>query len=106
MTNQTRWRQAFSSVRLAPVLATLAVVAMAGPVAAQPVYKDLKRFGPPPPVGPALTLLPPPTASVSAADGYGRPPRNVTGGPGYVGSDYGLGKPSFTGLGSRPDWGR
>jgi hypothetical protein len=33
---------------------------------------------------------------------YGRP---VNGGPGYVGSDYGLGKPAFTGLGSRPDWG-
>jgi hypothetical protein len=31
--------------------------------------------------------------------------RPVTGGPGYVGSDYGLGKPAFTGLGSRPDWG-
>jgi hypothetical protein len=29
----------------------------------------------------------------------------VNGGPGYVGSDYGLGKPAFTGLGSRPDWG-
>ncbi|MDB5559113.1 MAG: hypothetical protein JWQ36_2047 [Enterovirga sp.] len=40
---------------------------------------------------------------------WGRPPRPlgrpVTGGPGYVGSDYGLGKPAFTGLGSRPDWG-
>ena len=34
------------------------------------------------------------------------PPRQVTGGPGYVGSDFGLGKPSFYGLGSRPDWGR
>ena len=33
---------------------------------------------------------------------HGRP---VNGGPGYVGSDYGLGKPAFTGLGSRPDWG-
>lgn len=34
------------------------------------------------------------------------PPRVVTRQPGYVGSDYGLGKPAFTGLGSRPDWGR
>jgi hypothetical protein len=33
---------------------------------------------------------------------HGRP---VNGGPGYVGSDYGLGKPAYTGLGSRPDWG-
>ena len=40
---------------------------------------------------------------------WGRAPRPhgppVTGGPGYVGSDYGLGKPAFTGLGTRPDWG-
>lgn len=35
-----------------------------------------------------------------------RPARRVTGGPDYVGSDYGLGKPAFYGLGSRPDWGR
>lgn len=35
-----------------------------------------------------------------------RPPRRVTGGPGYVGSDWGLGKPSFYGIGTRPDWGR
>ena len=35
-----------------------------------------------------------------------RPRRRVTGGPDYVGSDYGLGKPSFSGIGSRPDWGR
>ena len=35
-----------------------------------------------------------------------RPARRVTDGPDYVGSDYGLGKPSFYGIGSRPDWGR
>lgn len=34
------------------------------------------------------------------------PPRRVTGGPDYVGSDYGLGKPSYLGIGTRPDWGR
>lgn len=39
-------------------------------------------------------------------DGLVRPRRRVTGGPDYVGSDYGLGKPSFYGIGSRPDWGR
>lgn len=44
-------------------------------------------------------------------DAYGReistrPRRRVTGGPGYVGSEYGLGKPSFYGIGTRPDWGR
>ena len=35
-----------------------------------------------------------------------RPARRVMGGSDYVGSDYGLGKPSYFGLGSRPDWGR
>ncbi len=52
------------------------------------------------------------TTSVFEAERYGawgRPPlphgRPVNSGPGYVGSDYGLGKPAFTGLGSRPDWG-
>lgn len=35
-----------------------------------------------------------------------RPPRRVTGGPGYVGSEWGLGKPSYYGIGTRPDWGR
>ena len=35
-----------------------------------------------------------------------RPPTRVMGGPGYVGSDYGLGKPAFSGVGPRPDWGR
>ena len=35
-----------------------------------------------------------------------RPARRVTGDLGYVGSDFGLGKPAFYGLGTRPDWGR
>ncbi|MDB5591697.1 hypothetical protein [Enterovirga sp.] len=35
-----------------------------------------------------------------------RPARRVTGGPGYVGSEWGLGKPSYYGIGTRPDWGR
>ncbi|WP_375459549.1 hypothetical protein [uncultured Enterovirga sp.] len=35
-----------------------------------------------------------------------RPPRRLTGGPGYVGSEWGLGKPSYYGIGTRPDWGR
>jgi hypothetical protein len=50
--------------------------------------------------------------NAAEADGYaawGRPVRPhgrpVNGGPGYVGSDYGLGKPAYTGLGTRPDWG-
>lgn len=35
-----------------------------------------------------------------------RPARRVTGGPDYAGSEWGLGKPMYYGLGSRPDWGR
>jgi hypothetical protein len=35
-----------------------------------------------------------------------RPARRVMGGPDYVGSAYGLGKPPFSGVGPRPDWGR
>jgi hypothetical protein len=76
----------------AVVLLAAAISARAeGPGA---VYKDLERYGDAPPMieprrhGPSKRL--------------GRP---VTGSPGYVGSDYGLGKPAFTGLGSRPDWG-
>jgi hypothetical protein len=33
------------------------------------------------------------------------PPRRTNRTPGYVGSDWGLGRPAYTGLGSRPDWG-
>ena len=43
---------------------------------------------------------------VRAPDLIGSPPRRIDAGPGYAGSEYGLGKPAFTGLGSRPDWGR
>lgn len=35
--------------------------------------------------------------------GRHRPRRLVTGGPGYVGSSWGLGKPSYWGIGTRPD---
>lgn len=35
-----------------------------------------------------------------------RPARRVIGSPDYVGSAWGLGKPSYYGLGTRPDWGR
>jgi hypothetical protein len=78
---------------------------------AQPVYKDRERFdamspgaagrGPvgaePPPFADPRVFRPP------VLGPHGRP---VNGGPGYVGSDYGLGKPAYTGLGTRPDWGR
>lgn len=87
--------------------AVVAAGLLAGsPALAQPVYKDLERFGPAPIGVPLRPLVALPPALVLDPDAIGRPPRLVTGGPGYVGSDYGLGKPSFTGLGSRPDWGR
>lgn len=38
--------------------------------------------------------------------GPARPHRRVMGGPDYVGSNWGLGKPPVSGIGPRPDWGR
>ena len=35
-----------------------------------------------------------------------RPRRRIMGGPDYVGSTWGLGKPPVSGIGPRPDWGR
>ncbi len=35
-----------------------------------------------------------------------RPVRRIMGGPGYAGTSYGLGKPAYSGIGPRPDWGR
>lgn len=92
--------------RALPALAGVLILAAgcgAGAAAhAQPVYKDLERFGTLP--APRASLLPPSLAY--AEPETGRPARRLNGGPGYVGSDYGLGKPSVTGLGTRPDWGR
>lgn len=80
-----------------------------------PVYKDLERFdrtgsdrpGPdrPGPDRPGLDrpMIETYGARDPAEDARRRPRRAVNGDAGYVGSDYGLGKPSFTGLGSRPD---
>ena len=86
-----------------PILLLLCCLALlAGPVCAQPVYKDLERFGTGYAPEPSPDYAPP-----RGSGGHGpRPGRRVDGGPGYVGSDYGLGRPAFTGLGSRPDWGR
>lgn len=88
-------------IRALALLAVLLMPAAAWPQ--EPVYKDLERFGPTR-LGPPGSPPPP-----RIAPGHGAPPhpaRVFTGDPGYVGSDYGLGKPAFTGLGSRPDWGR
>jgi hypothetical protein len=81
-----------------------ALAQMAGPPPA-PVYKDAERFAEPGygyGYGSAPNLHPPGPMVVGPLS----PRRPVTGGPGYAGSEYGLGKPSFNGLGSRPDWGR
>lgn len=80
-----------------PVLS--AALALCGPAAQAegPVYKDVERF---------VAHRPAPDIIVEESVRRPTPPRRVTGGPGYAGSEYGLGKPAFTGLGSRPDWGR
>lgn len=70
-----------------------------------PVYKDLERFdrsGSDRPV-PGRPMIDTYGGRDPAEEARRRPRRVVNGDPGYVGSDYGLGKPSFTGLGSRPD---
>jgi hypothetical protein len=67
---------------------------------AGPIYKDAERFSEPGYRDEASQV--PPYADARAF----RPSRRIMGGPGYAGSEYGLGKPSFWGLGSRPDWGR
>ena len=90
-------------VRFGLLIATCAAIGAGAPAQAEAggsVYKDRERFGP--------------FVSDVERSGDGLvdrphdrgPPRRVTGGPGYVGSEFGLGKPAFTGLGSRPDWGR
>lgn len=70
-----------------------------------PVYKDLERFDRPGPARPGMDrpMIETYAGRDPAEEARRRPRRVVNGDPGYVGSDYGLGKPSFTGLGSRPD---
>ena len=65
-----------------------------------PVYKDLERFDRP---GSDRPMIETGGGRDPAEDARRRPRRVTNGDAGYVGSDYGLGKPSFTGLGSRPD---
>lgn len=85
--------------RLAAAVLGSTLAALASPGSASPygaVYKDAERYGlgidhgrkqyPPDVVGP-------------------RPRRLVSGGRGYVGSSWGLGRPSYSGIGTRPDWG-
>ena len=86
-----------------PLWTTLAFLAIAATAHAEggAVHKDPERFGPGGTPGGAAV----PGLSYAEPDAV-RPPRRTVGSPGYVGSDYGLGKPAFTGLGARSDWGR
>ena len=65
-----------------------------------PVYKDTERFAEPGFRPQSYESLPQVTV------GALRPATRHTGDSDYSGSAYGLGKPSFNGVGSRPDWGR
>lgn len=83
----------------------LALLLFAAPARAEgpgPVYKDRERFDEGRRVDGRLER----DWESQGRSGPTRPARRVDGGPGYVGSDWGLGRPAFTGLGSRPDWGR
>jgi hypothetical protein len=81
--------------------------AQPGPRYPGPVYKDTERFYEPDfraqrsdsQQGISAGRLP----TVSA--GPLRPHRRLMGDSTYAGSEYGLSKPSYNGLGSRPDWG-
>jgi hypothetical protein len=91
--------------RRAAFLATFVSVCGVAAMVAMParaeggIYKDTERFSEPGYRAEAFKA--PPYADARSF----KPTRRVTGGPGYAGSEYGLGKPSFWGLGSRPDWG-
>ena len=69
-----------------------------------------RGLGPPPEIaefdGGAWGAPRAPTPAQMGGGEGGRPARRVTGGPDYVGSSFGLGKPTFYGIGPRPDWGR
>ena len=76
-------------------LATLLAVADSAS-RAEPVYKDRERVGAPSRQGFR-------EGAFEALPGSRRPARRVMEGPDYAGSPWGLGKPSFWGIGPRPD---
>lgn len=94
-----QWRAAFRVVFVS-LCGAAAIASTNASAQPSPVYKDAERFSEP---GYRDEIRgAPPHAEAHAF----RPSRRFTGGPGYAGSEYGLGKPSFWGLASRPDWGR
>ena len=86
-----------TAVALVPLLATAAA-------AQPPVYKDAERAGPGGPYSAhsPLVAIEPDPACCAGGQGYRRP---VNGGPGYVGSVRGLGRPSYDGLWPPPGYG-
>jgi hypothetical protein len=101
------------------LVAAAPVLAQPAPGRAGPVYKDTERFAEPgydpdagynPGQGRRLVPLYGPQARYSelptAVIGPLRPHRRLMGDETYAGSEYGLGKPSYAGIGTRPDWGR
>jgi hypothetical protein len=75
-----------------------------------PVFKDAERFAEPAYGATGRRAL---GGDVGAYEGLPsvrigalRPARRVMGDATYSGSEYGLGKPSYNGIGTRPDWGR
>ena len=83
--------------RLAGAALALAAGFAPGIAPAAPVYKDAERFEDG--ARPLARRLP------REERGPVRPARKITPGPGYVGSEWGLGKPNYWGIGPRPDWG-
>ena len=81
------------------LLALGALLATAGPAGAD---------GPAPAGGQGRERSVPPGEGGYVTTGRARPRpyRRVMDGPDYVGSSFGLGKPAYSGIGPRPDWGR
>lgn len=73
-----------------------AAIAAPAPARSEPVYKDRERFD-------ASDRASRYRASPRGPAVDAHPRRRVTFGPGYAGSEWGLGKPSFWGIGPRPD---
>lgn len=108
MSNRVAFLRHVASVLLAASLLAAHQAHAEGPPAVYrggPVYKDLERFDRPSSDRPSSDrpMIETYGGRDPAEDARRRPRRVTNGDAGYVGSDYGLGKPSFTGLGSRPD---
>lgn len=88
-------------IRLRSVLVAGSLLASVSAGMSQPVYKDRERFD----LGAPRRVVRGEREERAAVRMPARPVTRTNPGPGYVGSDWGLGKPSYWGIGSRPDWG-